>query len=73
MTAMLAEAFARIQQLPEAEQDHFAMLILAEVSAQDDGWNRRLAATLPELDKLAAEALEEHKRGETLPIDPDGL
>lgn len=73
MTALLAEAFARLEQLPEPEQDHLAVMILAEVNAADDGWDKRFAATLPELDKLAEEAREAHRRGATLPIDHDGL
>jgi len=71
MTALLAEAFATLEKLPEPEQDHLAMLILAEVSAADDGSDKRFAETLPELDKLAEDGA--HRRRDTLPVDRDGL
>jgi len=73
MTALLEQAVAALQGLPEAAQDHFAVQILAEVNASDDGWERRLVATMPELDQLANEAIREFERRETLPVDPESL
>jgi hypothetical protein len=60
--------------MEEAEQDWLAVQILATVNGDADReWDEKLAASLPQLDKLAAKALAEHRRGETRALEPDHL
>ena len=72
MTQLLEKAYARIVQLPEAEQDTIASLILEELDAEEE-WNRKFAASADVLSRLAKQALAEHREGKTLPLDPDAL
>ena len=70
MTRLLEEAFKAAAKLSAAEQDALAQAILAEVAAESQ-WDRRLAETSRELERLADEALREHRRGLTRPLAPD--
>ena len=70
MTKALQDAFREAEKLPEAEQDQLAAAIRAEIEAER-GWEARLAASRDELAALADEALDEHRSGRTLPLDPD--
>jgi hypothetical protein len=70
MTRLLEEAFKAAAKLSAAEQDALAQAILAEVAAESQ-WDRRLAETSGELERLADEALREHRRGLTRPLAPD--
>ena len=51
--------------------------LLAKAINDDDTveekWQASFKASLPELELLAAEALEEHKKGKTKVLDPDAL
>jgi hypothetical protein len=49
-----------------------AARLLSELAAKDD-FDREIAATTDKLSKLAAEALDEHRRGLTKELDPDQL
>lgn len=69
MTALLQKAFAKLQRLPEAEQDHVAVMILAQVEHGDSAWDRSFAESQDMLAMLADEAIAERKRGETEPLD----
>jgi hypothetical protein len=64
MTRLLEEAFKAAAKLSAAEQDALAQAILAEVAA-DAQWKRRLGETARELQRLADEALREHRAGRT--------
>ena len=68
MNQLLKEAFDRAAGLPPEEQDRFAKFLLAELDA-DREWDQLLA--LPEsdqlLDRLANQALSEHRAGRTRP------
>lgn len=65
---MLEEAFAKVEGLPQDEQDAIAAQILASL-ADEEAWKQRFAAKRDRLRELAAEALEEDERGETRPLD----
>ncbi len=67
----LEEAFAEAAKLPEAEQEDFAQWILEELSERR--WQKRFQETGHLLDKLADEALKEHRAGLSEPLDPDTL
>lgn len=72
MTKLLEKAYERIAQLPEQEQDNIATLILDELDSEDQ-WSDKFTASASVLEKLAQKALEEHRAGKTLPLDPDML
>ena len=72
MTHQLQQAFSEASKLSEAEQDVLAARLLAELEAEDD-FDRRIAATSDKLAKLAAEAIEENRRGLTEELDPDQI
>jgi len=68
MTGLLEEAIRRLQSLPTEEQDAIASQII-ETLGDENGWAERFQRTPTLVGKLAEEAVEEHQRGETLPID----
>jgi len=72
MTQLMEQAFARIAQLPEPEQDSIASLILEELEDEAQ-WQRKFAMSADVLSRLAHKALREHRAGKTLPLDPHTL
>ena len=70
MTKLLEKAFQAAAKLSPAEQDALAQAILAEVAAESE-WERRLKETPKALERLADEALQEHRAKRTRPLDPD--
>ena len=72
MTKALEKAFEAASRLPEREQDELAAAILEEVDA-DARWEASFARSQEVIEKLADEALEEHRAGRTEPLDPDAL
>jgi len=54
--------------LPQDEQGAIASRILASL-AGENAWKRRFAGKRGVMRRLAREAIEEHERGETLPLD----
>ncbi len=73
MTSRLEEAFRAAAKLPPDEQDALAEVILAEVEGADAEWDDRFAKSADKLSRLAEEALEEHRRGQTRPLRPDDI
>jgi hypothetical protein len=72
MTRLLKQAFEAASKLPEDEQNALAALILEEVEAEGQ-WEASFASSEPQLERLAAEALEDHRKGRTRPLDPDKM
>jgi hypothetical protein len=72
MTKLLQQAVSEIEQLPPEAQDDFAAWMLAELRSEQR-WQELLAASPDLLERLANEALEEHRAGKTLPLDPETL
>ena len=72
MTTLLQEAFAKAAQLTPEEQDVLAARLLAELGAEDD-FDRAIAGSSDKLARLAREALEEYRAGETQELNPDAL
>lgn len=72
MTKALHKAFEAASKLPDREQDELAAAILEELRA-DEAWEKMLGGSLAELERLAEEALQEHRAGRTKPLDPDTL
>jgi hypothetical protein len=72
MTNKLKKAFDAAAKLPPAEQDALAAAILEEVKV-DGLWDASFANKPGALERLADEALEEHRSGRTRPLDPEQL
>jgi hypothetical protein len=72
MTKSLKKAFEAASQLPDREQDELAAAILQELAA-DQRWEATLGQSREGLERLAEEALKEHRAGRTRPLDPDAL
>jgi hypothetical protein len=66
VTKRLEEAFAAASRLPEDLQDSLAEAILQEL-AEDERWNESFARSQPLLERLADEALIEHRAGRSKP------
>ena len=72
MTKALQDAFAALARLPDEEQDSLAAAILEEV-AVEKRWEESFAGSGEALDRLADEALADHRAGRTEPLDPNKL
>lgn len=74
MNQLLQEAFERASELPEEEQARFARFLLAELESERqwaDLFSRPESENL--LERLADEALSEHRAGQTKPLDLEEL
>ncbi len=58
MTRLLEKAINRLKQLPDAEQNRFANIVLDEIT-----WQQLFEQTQDKLDTLGAEVLKEIKQG----------
>lgn len=72
MTKLLEQAFAEASKLPEEDQNAVAHWLLSELDSER-AWQERFTQSVPFLQELVEEALEEHRRGETLELDPGRL
>jgi hypothetical protein len=74
MNQLLQQAFEKAAELPDAEQDRLARFLLAELESERQ-WAELFA--LPEsedlLERLADEALSEHRAGRTKPLYVEDL
>ena len=68
MNALLKDVLARLDKLSPERQNELAALLLAEMEA-DERWDAQFAKSQDELETMADEALDEHARGETSPLD----
>ncbi len=68
MTGLLEEALRRVESLSQREQDAIASQIM-ETLDDEEGWGERLRLGKTLLRSLANEAEDEHRRGETRPLD----
>ena len=65
MTKLLQRAFEKASSLPQKEQDSLAEWLLEEL-ASDARWERAFDGSESRLSVLAAEALDEHRQGQTI-------
>jgi hypothetical protein len=72
MTKALEDAFKAASRLPDKEQDALAAAILDEIRVEKK-WDATLAASPSALEKLADEALADHRAGRTELLDPEKL
>lgn len=68
MTELLEEALRKVATLPTEEQDAIASQII-ETLDDEAAWRESLARKPERLRVLAEEALNEHRRGETRPLE----
>jgi hypothetical protein len=69
MNALLEKAIAAAAQLPEAEQESLASLILDEIEAER-GWDERFANSQDQLGELVRRARAEAAQGDVFSYDP---
>jgi hypothetical protein len=74
MTQLLQEAFEKAAQLPQDDQDKFARFLLAELESEQR-WAELFSRPESEelLERLADEALAEHRAGRTSPLNLEDL
>lgn len=72
MTKLLKKAVAEVEKLPEEAQDRIAAQLLQEL-ADDARWSSQFAASSNQLERLAAEALEDYRAGRTEELGFDEL
>ncbi len=74
MTKLLQQAFERASELPETEQDKFARFLLSELESERQ-WAELFSSPESEdlLERLADEALSEHRAGRTQPLTVEDL
>jgi hypothetical protein len=68
MHASLEQAFSQASALPEDQQQALAAILLEEI-ASETRWQQAFASSQDVLKRLAEEALEEDRRGETRNLD----
>ena len=68
MTKLMEKAVEKLSSLPRDEQEAIASQILAELE-DEAAWMTRFSRHAAKLRRLAEEALAEHRRGETRPLD----
>ena len=72
MTELLECAIARLQTLPESEQNAIASMILDEIE-DERRWDEAFSRSPDILAKLAASAMAEYRSGKTQELDPETL
>ncbi len=72
MTKILEQAFAEASKLSAEEQEALARWLLEELTAESH-WKTILDRSQDRLKALADEAIAEHRKGRTQPLDPDRL
>jgi len=72
MTKLLERAFKEASKLPEIEQNALARWVMEELEAEGK-WEKTFAGSEDVLDKLADEALAEHKQRKTKPLNLKAL
>ena len=68
MTRLLEDALRKVGRLSEDEQNAIASQIL-ETLEDEEVWTKLLRKNPAKLRKLAEKALDEHRRGQTRPLD----
>jgi aspartate/glutamate racemase len=72
MIKTLEDAIARIEKLPEAEQEAVARFVLHELN-ENDAWRQSSQAHQKPLERLVAEIMAEDVRGECPELDVNDL
>lgn len=67
MTKLLEKVLSEASKLPPSEQDALAAILLNEL-ASEERWTASFAKSQDALERLAEEALAEHRAGLTKPL-----
>ncbi len=70
MSNLLDEAYAAAKQLSEEEQEAIGAELLAEIE-DIRRWDELLAQPSEVIERMVDRALENHRLGRTLPLDPE--
>jgi hypothetical protein len=71
MVPKLRHAFEKAESLPEAEQEALADRIIEAMDTEEHSFDELFSRpdVLAALDRIATDARNEHRRGETKPLD----
>lgn len=72
MTELLKKAFDEASRLRDQEQNAIAQWLLEEIASERQ-WDDAFDRSQQVLEKLATEAMDEHRHGRSQPLDPDQL
>jgi hypothetical protein len=72
MEKLLEKAVSEASKLPESEQEALGAWLLAEIESERR-WSDLFERPGTVMERMADEALDEHARGLTTPLDPDPL
>jgi hypothetical protein len=72
MTKLFQQAVGKVSQLPEADQDAIARLVLDEIES-DRRWAEIVGKSTEKLADIADQAWAEHESGESEELDPDKM
>lgn len=72
MTRLLEETIDKLRELPAAEQDSIATLVLAELESERQ-WDALFEKSAASLAERADQAWAEHEAGKSELLDPDKL
>ena len=72
MTKLLEKAFTEASRLPEIDQNALAKWVLNELQSEKI-WEKSFAESEDVLERLADEAINEKRKGKTIPLDLDRL
>jgi hypothetical protein len=72
MTRTLKRAFAEATKLSKREQNELARWLLAELSCEER-WDQISSSSSDHISELGLQALDEHRKGRTWPLDPDKM
>jgi hypothetical protein len=64
MTKLMEKALSKINKLPVHEQDELAQIILDEIESEKQ-WDSKFAKSQSTLEKMAIQAITEHRSGKT--------
>jgi hypothetical protein len=72
MSKLLEQAIEEAYKLPESDQEAIGAWLLAEIESERR-WDALFSNPSVAIERMASEALEEHRSGRTIPLDPDKL
>lgn len=72
MTKLLERALAKVAELPEEQQDALAAMLLEEIE-DEARWDAAFAGSQDLLARMAAEAMAEHRAGQTRDLNTERL
>ena len=72
MSKLLDQAILEAQKLPESEQEAVGAWLLAELES-DRRWDEMFSEPSAVIERMAREALDDHRAGRAAELDPDKL